>query len=700
MASAHDKPQPLWFTRELFTDYWTALISRVRQDETCDQVYSGTLPHPLIRLQKQNQKQILEYKCTLVPEAVLQHNPIEPAEKLVRDVKNAAALRQVDPPLAALWKEFKEFWPKFKTAQRKIYAIAVATLKIGISMHYARTVPFGAGTRLLSVIYSDNRRNTTRSLFALFASLFLLKAKPNETFDGFKLRFDLITARLQNWNPPIVLPDTLLLYFVLRGLPDSPYGPTKHIILATPKLTLVRGLQLLKDVGEGDSGLITATLGSGEQTPLSATTEGTLQSPSNSNNILALRPQLPNQQPQLPKKDRRTALCKQYGPCEHHGKQSLHATCECKDPQLLKRKKRKERLAMRKTQNSQVNAVTPSPAAAPAQPMANPTAMQFPYMPTVPYHPYMFPSGMPHPAAPQHFMQPMSAHSVPHQTPNADFNQCLVIRVEADNQIELHVSDEGDYDADSEDDDSDGYEDAYASTSDLQAKAADVPVPHGAYELYNQTQSEYQDEIQQLLDDMPKSDTEEEFPLSFYVSPRNNHATDSCPSLIGDSSTSLTSSSSSDSEGPPDLIDPSQTSSPSESDSVHPPASESDSEDPPSLVTASDSSSETAESSSDSKDPPGLDDASDSSDSEDPPGLVDASDSSDTAESSSESEEPPELLDASASSSYNFSDKDTSYAQEDDAPGPLHGHQPVFQQPFCIYRKIKRFRFTHQRQIS
>ena len=214
MASASEKHQTLWFTRELFTDYWTALISRVRQNETCDQVYSGTMPHPLIRLQKENQKQILEYKCTLVADAVLQHNPIEPAEKLIKSITNAAWLAKVDPPLAKLWKEFNEIWPKYKTAQRKIYAIAVATLKIGISMHYARTVPFGAGTKLLSIIYSDNRRNTTRSLFALFASLFLLKAKPNETFDAFKLRFDLIMARLQNWNPPIVLPDVLNYYIL------------------------------------------------------------------------------------------------------------------------------------------------------------------------------------------------------------------------------------------------------------------------------------------------------------------------------------------------------------------------------------------------------------------------------------------------------------------------------------------------------
>lgn len=106
---------------------------------------------------------------------------------------------------------------------------------------------------------------------------------------------------------------------MLRGLPDKPYGPTKHIILATPNLDLVRGFQLLKDVGEGDSGLITATLGSGEQHTLGT---GTTESPLNAStaSVLALTPRMPPKQPpQQPKKDRRTALCKQHGPCEHHG---------------------------------------------------------------------------------------------------------------------------------------------------------------------------------------------------------------------------------------------------------------------------------------------------------------------------------------------------------------------------------------------
>ena len=86
MVSA-EKQQPLWFSRELFADYRTSLILRVSQNEQCDKVYSGTMPHPLINLQKLNQTQILEYKCTLVAEGLLQHNPIESAETFVNGIK-------------------------------------------------------------------------------------------------------------------------------------------------------------------------------------------------------------------------------------------------------------------------------------------------------------------------------------------------------------------------------------------------------------------------------------------------------------------------------------------------------------------------------------------------------------------------------------------------------------------------------------
>ena len=334
-----EKPTPLSYSREQFADYWTALISRVRQDDDCDQIYSGSMPHPLVMLQKKNLQQIQGYDVTLVAEALLQSNPIEPTEVFINAIKIAAATANKDPPLSLLWNEFNTQWPKYRKAQRKIYAIAISTLRVGSSMHYARSVPFGAGTHLLATIYNDNIRNTTRSLFALLTSIFTLKARPQETFDAYKTRFDLIISRFANWTPPIVLPEPLLLFFALRGLPDKTFGPTKNIILATEKITLTRGFQLLRDVGGSGAALITSTLGS--QVPA--------ESPDAS--VLALTPSpAPNPKPKAKKTEaekaadrerRKTALCKKEGPCIHHGPKSLHATSECRDPKLLKRRKKK-----------------------------------------------------------------------------------------------------------------------------------------------------------------------------------------------------------------------------------------------------------------------------------------------------------------------------------------------------------------------
>lgn len=151
-----EKPTPLSYSREQFADYWTALISRLRQDDDCDQIYSGSMPHPLVMLQKKNQQQIRGYDVTLVAEALLQSNPIEPTEMFINAIKIAAATANQDPPLAQLWTEFNTQWSMYKKTQRKIYAIAISTLRVGSSMHYARSVPVGAGTHLLTTIYSDN----------------------------------------------------------------------------------------------------------------------------------------------------------------------------------------------------------------------------------------------------------------------------------------------------------------------------------------------------------------------------------------------------------------------------------------------------------------------------------------------------------------------------------------------------------------
>ena len=180
------KTPPLWFSREMFADYWTALESRVRQDDDCDQVYTGTMRHPLIDLQRHNRDQIRQYNCELITDAVLTADPIRPTEMLIASIIVAAVAAQMVPPLAVHWDEFRNKWAIYKRAQRKIYSIAIATLQVGKSMHYARAVAYGAGTRLLTTIYEDNHRVTTRS-FLLYSAACLRynvnRAKISSSFE-------------------------------------------------------------------------------------------------------------------------------------------------------------------------------------------------------------------------------------------------------------------------------------------------------------------------------------------------------------------------------------------------------------------------------------------------------------------------------------------------------------------------------------
>ena len=61
----------------------------------------------LIQFQKQNQQQILDYRLTLIVEAVLVSNPIQPVEIFLQSIVNADAQSNKDPPLQNHWDVFQ-----------------------------------------------------------------------------------------------------------------------------------------------------------------------------------------------------------------------------------------------------------------------------------------------------------------------------------------------------------------------------------------------------------------------------------------------------------------------------------------------------------------------------------------------------------------------------------------------------------------
>ena len=151
---------PLVLT-EFFTDYWIVLISRVRQDDECDKVYSVVIPHPLSALQLSSQTHILGCNLTLVSDEVLERNPFETAEYLVTSIKVAVAVQILTHQVG---NNFLLFGLFSIDHNEKITPYRVATLRVGESIHCACNAPFGSGTFLLSAIYKDNRRNTINPL--------------------------------------------------------------------------------------------------------------------------------------------------------------------------------------------------------------------------------------------------------------------------------------------------------------------------------------------------------------------------------------------------------------------------------------------------------------------------------------------------------------------------------------------------------
>ena len=76
-----------------------------------------------------------------------------------------------------------------------------------------------------------------------------MKLAEGESFELYKRHFDLIINHFPNWDPPIMMSEQLLLFFVLRGLPVTPHGPVTHIVLSIDQIGLSKGLRLLRGVG-------------------------------------------------------------------------------------------------------------------------------------------------------------------------------------------------------------------------------------------------------------------------------------------------------------------------------------------------------------------------------------------------------------------------------------------------------------------
>ena len=214
MSTANDsKPSKrLVFSREFFDDYFISLSALIRVDNDADNILEGDLKNPLTAYQQNHRIDLRLLRVPFISDEELRLDPVGTYKAFVTTTTralNSAVGRVPDlPDLDVLDDDFQ----RFRAAERFIYNQIVKTLQVGISLHYARQVRFGAGQQLLAVIEEDNRRVTTRALMALFAALFGIRMKADETFEQYSRRLNLLVQRLINWRPPIRLPEELLLF--------------------------------------------------------------------------------------------------------------------------------------------------------------------------------------------------------------------------------------------------------------------------------------------------------------------------------------------------------------------------------------------------------------------------------------------------------------------------------------------------------
>ena len=127
----------------------------------------------------------------------------------------------------------------------------VATFSAAEAITIIAGLPYGSGPKLLSQVKTMQQRQTTMALFTLFSQLINIQLTGHEGIAGLYGRVLEIKARLENWDPPITLPDQLLTVCMLRLLPRV-YHPTRTIIMTRDEITLNVSKNMLLDAENRD----------------------------------------------------------------------------------------------------------------------------------------------------------------------------------------------------------------------------------------------------------------------------------------------------------------------------------------------------------------------------------------------------------------------------------------------------------------
>ena len=147
-----DRRSHLVYNREQFDDYLIALLARIRFDDEADRIISGEAKHPLLNYQQQHSDSLQALRLLPFTAMQLIEDPIGCYVQFTRSLANALSVFPGDVPDVGNLGYLDDLYKVHKKAQRFIYDIIVRTFRVGSSMHYARSVKFGAGLHLLNTV--------------------------------------------------------------------------------------------------------------------------------------------------------------------------------------------------------------------------------------------------------------------------------------------------------------------------------------------------------------------------------------------------------------------------------------------------------------------------------------------------------------------------------------------------------------------
>ena len=340
----------LRFTEKFFPGYWVQLNTLIRRNEHADEVIDGILIHPMLEVlevyttpgdpHNAHATAILQlYVAKNLGSPIgqfptaedLEHDPI----RGIRDFAIATASGTdggLNPATGRNWIASSR-WARvihtrnvvFRSACKHIWETIVATFSSAEAVTVIAGLPYGSGMKLLFQVKHMQQRQTTMALFTLFSQLISMQLRSGEKVAGLYGRLLEIRQRLENWDPPIILPDQLLIVCMLRMLPRQ-FHATRTIIMSRDVINLEQSKDMLLDVENQDAERVNAAVGSKPTVkPTSTATALVTNGPPRRVKKKKKKKRRPN-----PKDDpTKTAKYHSEGPCSYHGSRCKHASSEC-----------------------------------------------------------------------------------------------------------------------------------------------------------------------------------------------------------------------------------------------------------------------------------------------------------------------------------------------------------------------------------